>query len=97
MPSRKQSSNNSTKTSSSPSKFEVQRASSFSDLDHEDSTEIINVTDSLKAKEPVTLKKVLTRTITAIIMFSLFLGLLYSGHLYCIISVMLVQVLLIHL
>lgn len=97
MPSRKQSSNNSTKTSSSPSRYEVKRASSFSDLDNEDSAEIINVTDISKAKEPVTLKKVLTRTITAIVMFSLYLGLLYSGHLYCIISVMLVQVLLMHL
>lgn len=45
-----------------------------------------------KPKEPVTLQKVFVRTATAVVCSLLYLGLLQTGHLYCIISIMLVQV-----
>jgi len=76
-----------------------QRGSSFSDLDNEDdasrknnSIELVDAVSKDKPKEPVTLKKVLTRSTTAVVAFSLYLALLSAGHLYCIIALMLVQV-----
>lgn len=78
----------------------LQRRSSFSDLDNEDdvsrrknSIELVDAASKDKPKEPVTLKKVLTRSATAVVAFSLYLALLSAGHLYCIIALMLVQVL----
>jgi len=75
---------------------QLQRRSSFSDIDNEDesqknSIELVEPSKD-KPKEPVTLKKVFTRSATAIVAFSLYLALLSAGHLYCIIAVMLVQV-----
>jgi hypothetical protein len=77
-----------------------QRGSSFSDLDNEDdasrknnSIELVDAVSKDKPKEPVTFKKVLTRSTTAVVAFSLYLALLSAGHLYCIIALMLVQVL----
>ena len=80
-----------------------QRGSSFSDLDNEDesrrnnSIELVDAASKDKPKEPVTLKKVLTRSATAVVAFSLYLALLSAGHLYCIIALMLVQVLILTL
>lgn len=45
-----------------------------------------------KPKEPVTLKKVLTRTVTALFLTGLYLSLLQAGHLYCILAVVITQV-----
>jgi len=43
-------------------------------------------------KEPVTLKKVIIRSVTATLLAALYLSLLYSGHFYCILAVALTQV-----
>jgi hypothetical protein len=45
-----------------------------------------------KAKEPVTLQKVMVRSITATLLSLFYLGLLQTGHLYCILSIVLIQV-----
>lgn len=69
--------------------------SSFSDLDEitEDEAYLAQkkADTTSKPKEPVTLTKVLIRSATATFFFGIYLGLLQMGHLYCIISVMLVQ------
>jgi hypothetical protein len=45
-----------------------------------------------KAKEPVTFQKVMVRSITATLLSLFYLGLLQTGHLYCILSIVLIQV-----
>ena len=48
-------------------------------------------TDAL-AQKPIDKKKVIERTWTAIVMTLLYMALLMSGHLYCIITMVLIQV-----
>ena len=45
-----------------------------------------------KPKEPVTLNKVLVRSATAAALSLFYLGLLQTGHLYCILSIVFIQV-----
>ena len=45
-----------------------------------------------KKKEPTSLKKILTRTATAVVLILLYLCLIMSGHLYCIIAMVITQV-----
>lgn len=49
-----------------------------------------------KPKEPVTIKKVIIRSLTATLLASIYLSILNAGHLYCIIAVVLTQVGLIY-
>lgn len=49
--------------------------------------------DKPKLKESISFKKVITRTLTACLLAGLYLTLLMSGHLYCIIAMALTQVL----
>ena len=61
------------------------------DNEPEDTVEESSLTTE-KPKEPVTLKKVLTRTVTALFLTGLYLSLLQAGHLYCILAVVITQV-----
>jgi hypothetical protein len=45
-----------------------------------------------KPKEPMSLKKVLTRSATASVMALLYLSIIYAGHFYCMLAVILTQV-----
>lgn len=74
----------------------------YSDLDTEDdgdcgsntqaSAAVVKENDGKdKPKAPVTLQKVVVRSVTACAFMALYLGLLRMGHLYCIVSVMIVQ------
>ena len=69
---------------------ELKRNNSFSDND--DTTADESVAKEEKPKEPVTLTKVLTRTITACLLTGLYLALLQAGHFYCILAVVISQV-----
>lgn len=71
----------------------LRRVSSFSDMDEsEGESKNSKSAADAKPKEPVTIQKVLIRSATATVLALIYLGLLQTGHLYCIISVMLVQV-----
>ena len=67
---------------------DVNRVESFSDLD-------LDVLDegstTVEKKDPITLKKVLTRTVTAFILIGLYMGMLRAGHFYCILVTVLIQ------
>ena len=71
----------------------INRDSSFSDFDEPNRVENDEVDESVKkkAKEPVTLNKVLTRTVTAFVLIGLYLLLLKAGHFYCILAMVAVQ------
>ena len=60
--------------------------SSFSDMDDmDDDDELIPENTICEKKDPVPLRqKVMTRTITALILTGLYLGMLQAGHFYCI-------------
>jgi hypothetical protein len=70
----------------------VKRMSSFSETEESEAElKVPEVVTAVK-KEPVTFQKVMTRTITATLLSLFYLGLLQTGHLYCIISTVLIQV-----
>ena len=60
------------------------KVSSFSDMDDIDDDDDSLETLVVVKKEPVTVKKVMTRTITACILTVLYLAMLQAGHFYCI-------------
>ena len=64
------------------------KSRSFSDIDDlddiDDEDELSPDISVTTKKEPVTLKKVMTRTITALILTFLYLAMLQGGHFYCI-------------
>lgn len=76
------------RASKSP-KIPVKRASSFSEEESEGESKVAVET---KPKDPVTLQKVFVRSATATALALLYLGLLQTGHLYCILSIMIIQV-----
>lgn len=69
------------------------RDSSYSDVDRESDLDQVEDAgqDTPKPREPISAKKVITRTITACVLTGLYMSLLYTGHLYIIIVMMLVQ------
>jgi phosphatidate cytidylyltransferase len=70
------------------------KARSFSDVDDIDDDDDCNIDgDSVPSttKEPVTFKKVMTRTITAVILTGFYLCMLQAGHFYCILVGVLTQ------
>jgi hypothetical protein len=69
----------------------VKRMSSFSETEESEAELKVPEVVTVK-KEPVTFQKVMTRTITATLLSLFYLGLLQTGHLYCIISTVLIQV-----
>ena len=61
------------------------KSRSFSDIDDiDDEDELGSEISVAVKKEPVTLKKVMTRTITALVLTFLYLAMLQAGHFYCI-------------
>lgn len=65
----------------------IKRDSSFSDFDNDntdDNDDEGELKKIVKTKEPVSLKKVMVRTVAAIVMTIFYLGILRAGHLYCI-------------
>jgi hypothetical protein len=78
----------------------IKRDNSYSDTDNDEKERLNERLDSMdivesvkaKAKEPVTLRKVLIRSITAILLALLYFSLLMAGHFYCILAVALTQV-----
>lgn len=66
--------------------------SSFSET--EESEAEIKVPAATPVKEPASVSKVITRSVTATLLSLFYLGLLQTGHLYCIISIVLIQVIL---
>jgi hypothetical protein len=71
-------------------------ASTYSDYDtdnHLKEEEVQKIDDSQsKPKEPLTLKKVMVRSITASFLAALYLSIVSAGHFYCILAVILTQV-----
>eukprot|EP01036_Dinobryon_divergens_P024374 gene24374-32819_t len=66
--------------------------SSLSDQEPEQSEAETSADDaSKKKKEPTTWKKILTRTATAVVLIFLYLCLIMSGHLYCILAMVITQ------
>lgn len=74
----------------------LKRTSSFSDYDtdtakkEEDGNNESQPAITVK-KEPITLKKVISRSITASFLAMLYLSIVWSGHFYCILAVILSQ------
>jgi phosphatidate cytidylyltransferase len=68
----------------------LKRAASFSEEETE--SDVNNKVQEVKPKEPITFQKVFVRSAAATAMSLIYLGLLQTGHLYCIMTVMLVQV-----
>lgn len=73
----------------------ISRTSSFSDYDTDNqmkSEEETMKNTTTKTKEPITLKKVISRSITASFLALLYLSIVWAGHFYCILAVALSQV-----
>ena len=74
-----------------------EKDSSLSDQEPEQSESELSSTEKDDAskkqkKEPASLKKILTRTLTAFALIFLYLCLIMSGHLYCILAMVITQV-----
>jgi len=63
-----------------------------SDDENEEEDDKNNTENVLIKREPTTWKKILTRTIAACVMISLYLGILSAGHLYCILLGFFIQI-----
>jgi phosphatidate cytidylyltransferase len=73
----------------------LKRNSSFSDYDTDSKKDVGEESDTSdnkeKPKEPITLKKVIVRSLTASFLALLYLSIVYAGHFYCILAVILTQ------
>ena len=69
----------------------AKRTSSFSETEESEVELKTHAAESTK-KEPASFQKVMVRTITASLLSLFYLGLLQTGHLYCILSIVLIQV-----